>query len=388
MKIQAEIRNVKTLRSANTGLMKLSTWQELRGSRETSVKKPVQLIAGSDDIRLRIDTSSEKIEAVMLAVPSGRPTQGNFVHTNTTAIIKDTARLCGIYCVRVTNGKGKIEEWYVRFVRIALVPSDLFSKDDGDYELDRNGLNQVTISLSGTGKLETKAFILPVDGTRFDEVHVNFVQNLAEDPYFYGIYERVDTDGNIGRTGLHKEDQPVVSGPWLDCGYEEWTSSDEEARNCSDTQFPWAGRVDGEGAERQLRFSDNAGTVFHPFLTDGGDYLSPTAVPNQVYWRLRRIKGANAFTAAVAARTKDAPFTFIVFCLVRWHLTMDVAFNATTPLDDYMSRYDELAKISPDTIQKINVRLVEITSFPVPKRADSAGLELFGPMAVADGAEE
>src|SRR5579862_7861870 len=150
MRIKAKVGNTKTLRAAATGKLRLPPWHSMKGNEGATEKSPVQLISGTEDIRLTVDAGGRKIEAKLVSMRNKAEVKGHIICTTRTVFLHNTAHLCGLHCVIVADDRGLSAEWFVRFIKVEVRPDELFAKEPGDYELDNSEDFKTRITLSGT----------------------------------------------------------------------------------------------------------------------------------------------------------------------------------------------------------------------------------------------
>jgi hypothetical protein len=94
------------------------------------------------------------------------------------------------------------------------------------------------------------------------------------------------------------------------------------------------------------------------------------------------MKGSDDFVIAVAARSYDAPNSFVAFKLLRWKLSIDCTFLAPGPMSQAGTHLVPTTGLGPSAVHVAE----ETLSPPVDVR--SAGMEIYGPEATGEWGDE
>jgi hypothetical protein len=361
----------------------------LHNSKRATKATPVQLIAGSKRVYFETNRSG-KIIFKFKAHSAGAPDPSRYLlATLSSANLQATESLYGLYSITATQEDAPHEtaEWWVIFIKVlAFVPS--VTTHDGDVEVRRNDNDQIhEASVECTFRVSTQLMLLARAGEiRASEIHTGYLQNILGEPRIFGWYERMSADGTVSAKGTLEEWRRDLSGNIVDCGEDEWKDVAQVSTLCDETHYPFCQAGSADGRMRTITLSDSPGSAFYLFL-------NPNRSPRQAdrdaygsYWTLRAIKGGNKFLTAVAARTKDAPFTFVVFYLVEWDFDIDVDFRRNAPGTDFDGRtVHDLLLPGGTGVRGI---LRETTELPMARDARDAGIEIYGPAAVPEDEED
>ncbi len=124
---------------------------------------------------------------------------------------------------------------------------------------------------------------------------------------------------------------------------------------------------------------DSPGAAFPVFVDAMKHPLPDTATGEGGYYVIRKILGTNLFTSGIAASTKDAPFTILVYRLARWRLTSNLHLKLTRPAE-YPAMYDQTIVESG----RVGTEYIEAVNYSLPWLTHRAGIEIYGPPAAPD----
>jgi hypothetical protein len=369
MVIQASVESTKTTRAGYVGSRTPLPNTTLRDSTQTSQDNPVLLIRGCRPIALTLagTASTHNVDWQVERVGIGFPVIGMQVLPKGRTGATLLTNLRGLHVVRATqktaDSKGMQSAlWHVTFADVETLDFD--ARDNRGLSLELTGQGKYVQAMGGVS-YKIRAGINHVDGNASSRVHVSTIQNWVDiDARSRGCYGLGVAAPNVDLL----EPVPPGGGPYND-GEEDHQS----------WPFDRCVKVEREGPAVTIKTSDVPGSSFPCFVSkDWSMIFYPNSLPplTKYIHFCKGMHGTTHFVIAVAARSEDAPNTFVVCKLLRWRFTVNAQFRV------------EDNKLTPTMNPVLEaVHMSEQTLSP-PVDAREAGIEIYGPQATGEGHED
>jgi hypothetical protein len=369
MVIRAEVPSTATTRTVYVGDRRRRPSDTLRDSSQAPKDRPVILLRGCHPVSLvaaganALRPISWKLEQLTGPVAIG----ANLLPKGSTAATLLT-NLRGLFAVRATQRSADdkhedVVSWHVLFADVEVTSAT--HTDNQNVLLE---MKDEYVTVQGGVSYAIRARIQHVEGVvgaSLAALQVSTIQNWvdvgARSRGCYSVGEKPPTLDLL-------EPIPPGGGPY----------NDGDEGHPDTFPFDSCVEVTREGPAVTIETDDVPGSSFPTFLSmDGLRILKRAEVSSPKYAQCcKGLHGVTHFVTAVAARSADAPNSFVVYKLLRWRLSATAVFSVIR---------ERLILGEPrPAIDALHVG--EQTLSP-PVDASEAGVEIYGPEATGEWAD-